>query len=276
VLGNLQGDVGLGLVGTGAGGGGTGYGRGAGGLGGVGGRRAGAPSVVLGRATVRGSIDQEIIRRIIRRHINEVKYCYERELLSRPDLAGRVTVQFTIAASGQVVTSVLQNSTVGNARLESCVVQAVRRWEFPKPAGGGIVIVAYPFVLMPHERATGESEQRTPPVRDTHQALAILAGPGDLAERVARVSEFLELARMGDPESLAWTIDRRGAGLQEVTLVARLLVAAGRNHDAIRVLSERAAEAPESVAGELRRIGAEKDAAEVLELSGPKSRRRRR
>ena len=27
--------------------------------------------------------------------------------------------------------------------------QAVRRWEFPKPLGGGIVIVSYPFVLTP-------------------------------------------------------------------------------------------------------------------------------
>jgi hypothetical protein len=26
-------------------------------------------------------------------------------------------------------------------------VQAVRRWEFPKPMGGGIVMLSYPFVL---------------------------------------------------------------------------------------------------------------------------------
>jgi hypothetical protein len=34
---------------------------------------------------------------------------------------------------------------MGNIRVENCVVQAVRRWEFPKPLGGGIVIVSYPF-----------------------------------------------------------------------------------------------------------------------------------
>jgi hypothetical protein len=34
---------------------------------------------------------------------------------------------------------------MGNLRVENCVVQAVRRWEFPKPLGGGIVIVSYPF-----------------------------------------------------------------------------------------------------------------------------------
>jgi hypothetical protein len=34
---------------------------------------------------------------------------------------------------------------MGNIRVENCVVQSVRRWEFPKPMGGGIVIVSYPF-----------------------------------------------------------------------------------------------------------------------------------
>jgi hypothetical protein len=145
-----EGTIGLGNLGTigkgGGGGNGSGYGRGAGGLGG---RRAHAPDVIPGTANVRGSLDKEIIRRIIRRHINEVKYCYEQELTKKPDLGGRIMVQFTIAASGQVIASVLQNSTMSNARVENCTVQAVRRWEFPKPLGGGIVIVSYPFVLTP-------------------------------------------------------------------------------------------------------------------------------
>jgi TonB family protein len=141
-----EGTIGLGNFGTigkgGGGGNGSGYGRGAGGLGG---RRARAPDVIPGQANVRGSLDKEIIRRIIRRHINEVKYCYETELTKKADLSGRVSVQFTIAATGQVIASVLQSSTMSNIRVENCVVQAVRRWEFPKPMGGGIVIVSYPF-----------------------------------------------------------------------------------------------------------------------------------
>ena len=98
---------------------------------------------------MRGSLDKEIIRRIIRRHMNEVKFCYEQELMKKPDLYGRVMIQFTIAASGPVVASVVQNSTMSNPSVEQCIAQAVRRWEFPKPQGGGIVIVSYPFVLKP-------------------------------------------------------------------------------------------------------------------------------
>jgi hypothetical protein len=143
-----EGTIGLGNLGTigkgGGGGSGSGYGRGAGGLGG---RRAHAPDVVPGTAQVRGSLDKEIIRRIIRRHINEVKFCYEKELATHPDLYGRVIVQFTIAGTGQVIASVVQSSTMNNPTVEQCIAGAVRRWEFPKPQGGGIVIVGYPFVL---------------------------------------------------------------------------------------------------------------------------------
>jgi hypothetical protein len=135
----------LGSIGKGGGGGDRlGYGRG---IGAIGGRRASAPDVVTGTAQVRGSLDKEIIRRVIRRHLSEVKFCYEKELQHQQNLYGRVTTQFTISAGGQVIASLLQSSTLQNPAVEQCIAQAVRRWEFPKPEGGGIVIVSYPFVL---------------------------------------------------------------------------------------------------------------------------------
>jgi len=131
---------GLGLVGTGRGGGGTGEGTiGLGTLGRSEGRRRGqwcwlwpgcwpaerasrtsAPCCCR-RAEVRGSLDKEIIRRIIRRHINEVKYCYQVELQANPNLYGRVVVQFTIAATGQVVVSQVQSSTLSNPRSRAAL-----------------------------------------------------------------------------------------------------------------------------------------------------------
>jgi len=98
---------------------------------------------------VAGDMSKAIVRRIIRRHINEVKACYEQELSRQPDLAGKIDVQFTIAASGEVVASQLARSTMGNARVESCTVEAVRRWQFAKPLGGGVIVITYPFVLTP-------------------------------------------------------------------------------------------------------------------------------
>jgi TonB family protein len=94
---------------------------------------------------VRGSLGKEIIRRVVHQHINEVKFCYDQELARKPALAGRISVQFAISPVGQVITSVMQSTSMDDARVENCVVSAVRRWEFPKPVGGGIAIVLYPF-----------------------------------------------------------------------------------------------------------------------------------
>lgn len=143
-----EGTIGLGNVGTighGAGGGsGSGYGRGAGGFRG---RNAKVPQIRSGNADVRGSLSKEVIRRVIQRHINEVRFCYEQELNSRPDLSGRVQVKFIISPSGAVQAANVESSSLGAARAEQCIAKAVRRWTFPAPDGGGIVIVSYPFVL---------------------------------------------------------------------------------------------------------------------------------
>ncbi|MFW5875371.1 MAG: AgmX/PglI C-terminal domain-containing protein [Myxococcota bacterium] len=143
-----EGTIGLGNLGTighGAGGGkGSGYGKGAGGFKG---RKASVPKIRSGSSEVRGSLSKEVIRRVIRRHINEVRFCYEQQLNQRPDLKGRVTVKFIISPTGAVQSSVVSDTTLGAPPAENCIAQAVRRWNFPAPEGGGIVVVNYPFML---------------------------------------------------------------------------------------------------------------------------------
>lgn len=140
--------IGLANVGTagrgGGGRGGSGYGKGAGDLGE---RRARVPKIVPGRPVVQGSLDKEIIRRVVRQHRREIKYCYESELQKNKELQGRVIVRFTISATGSVVSAVVKESNLKNASVENCMAGKIRRWVFPEPKGGGIVIVNYPFNL---------------------------------------------------------------------------------------------------------------------------------
>ncbi len=137
---------GLGLVGTGRGGGGSGYGRGAGGSGGT---RAKHPKIRTGSATVKGSLSKDVIRRIVSRHINELKFCYERQLARNPELNGQIVVKFIIAANGRVQTAAVASSTIGDVRIENCIVQAIKRWQFPTVPGGGVAVVKMPFRLLP-------------------------------------------------------------------------------------------------------------------------------
>jgi TonB family protein len=143
-----EGTIGLGntgLIGKGGGDGtGTGYGRGGGA--GFGGRGGAVPTVRQGKATVSGALDRDVIRRIVRAHINEVRYCYNQGLARDPAIGGRVTVNFTIDANGKVNAAVVSETTVKDAAVGTCIAQAIRRWTFPKPKSG-VVEVSYPFVL---------------------------------------------------------------------------------------------------------------------------------
>jgi hypothetical protein len=128
-------------------------------------------------------------------------------------------------------------------------------------------VVSYPFVLTPtpdqrEARMAGEAPAAPTPV---DEALAILADRATVV-RIEWIAVRLGYHGVSDPVVLAWTIRRRSAGLQTQLLVARLLDAAQRRHDAVRVLSEAARDQPDAIAGELRRMGADADAAEVLAL----------
>ncbi len=171
IMGDFAGDNfghgGLGPIGTGRGGGGNGQGtigtgdlgtigtdRGPGGhgsgpygstVGKLGGHTSRVPTLKIGAAEVRGGLSKEAIRRVINRHIAEIRHCYEQELNARPDLEGRVAVKFMINTSGVVQLANISQSTLGNARAESCIQTAVQRWTFP--AGTGVSMVSYPFMF---------------------------------------------------------------------------------------------------------------------------------
>ncbi len=169
-VGEAYGTAGLGLVGTGRGGGGTGYGTiglgntgligkgGGGGSGsgygrgsgtGFGGQGKRVPRVRQAKAQVSGALDKDIIRRIVRAHINEIRSCYNQGLAQDPNLSGRVNIEFTIGPNGKVLDAKVTASTLTNTTVEGCMEKALKRWKFPKPAGGGKVKVSYPFILQP-------------------------------------------------------------------------------------------------------------------------------
>lgn len=164
-MGDAHGVGGLGSRGTGPGGGGTGLGlgglgtkgggRGRGGYGSIdlGGRGKSTTRIIPGKTTVVGGLSKEVIGDVIRRHWNEIKYCYEKELQKDPNLQGKVAVNFTIDGSGSVSeASVTEDSVGSSGAVSSCMAQRIRRWKFPEPKGGGQVIVSYPWVF----RAAGE------------------------------------------------------------------------------------------------------------------------
>ncbi|MCE9573273.1 MAG: AgmX/PglI C-terminal domain-containing protein [Deltaproteobacteria bacterium] len=141
------GTIGTGRYGTIGHGSGTGSGYGiGGGRGNMHGRQSAVPQVRIGQPSAVGDLDKAIIRRYIKRNINKISYCYEKELLAAPALEGTVNTQFFISPNGTVTTA---NASGVNGAVSSCVADVLKSIEFPKPKGGGGVQVNYPFTFHP-------------------------------------------------------------------------------------------------------------------------------
>lgn len=94
-----------------------------------------------------GGLDRNAIAAVIFRHLSEVRFCYEQGLQKKPNLSGRVSMNFMIGPNGSVTTANVNNSSLGHAPVERCIRDRLKTWKFPQPQGGVNVKVSYPFVL---------------------------------------------------------------------------------------------------------------------------------
>jgi len=167
-IGDSFGAGGLGLSGVGEGGGGRGEGIGLGGIGAIGhgagvgtgegfgnghGRLGGAhqtaaPTIRQGATQVSGRLPAEVIQRIVRQNFGRFRLCYENGLRSNPNLAGRVSVKFTIDKSGSVGSASDGGSELPDATVVACIVRGFGNLSFPQPDGGTVTVV-YPVILNP-------------------------------------------------------------------------------------------------------------------------------
>ncbi|HSN29765.1 MAG TPA: AgmX/PglI C-terminal domain-containing protein [Kofleriaceae bacterium] len=141
--GTIPGSGGYGTIGTGKHAGGE-YGLGGDGHGpGLPGHHPGVPQPHFGTATAIGDYDKDIIRRYMRRNASKLQYCYEKQLLAHPGMAGEIQIQFFIMPNGAVNSSTAKGF---DGEVASCVADVVGHIEFPAPNGGGVQ-VNYPLTF---------------------------------------------------------------------------------------------------------------------------------
>ena len=176
---------GLGLKGSGSGGGGDsegvpfgagtletgfgagkggGYGTGRGGVGGPGtggtgrgggkdgtGAGGGERQVAGGGAAKPGQgLSPNQIARVVNSRMGAFRACYEAAQARDPTMRGSVSIAWTISPSGSVSSASVANSSLGNARVEGCLLRQFRRLKFPsadKPTGAN-----WPFVFRPSKK----------------------------------------------------------------------------------------------------------------------------
>lgn len=91
------------------------------------------------------SLDQSLVDRVVRHHVAALRHCYERRLPSRPTLAGRVVIRFTLERDGTIRSAEAVDSTLEDPQVERCLVEDFLTWDWPP--GHSIRVIRYPLVF---------------------------------------------------------------------------------------------------------------------------------
>lgn len=96
---------------------------------------------------VLGSIDPELLRKILSEYLQQFKYCYQQELQENSEqIKGIIDLNFRISAEGTVSSvNIKSGNTKFSTKGIACMSNVLRMINFPRPKGGGLVDVRQPL-----------------------------------------------------------------------------------------------------------------------------------
>jgi TonB family protein len=108
----------------------------------------GLPQEKIIETKAAGFCDKGQVSGVVKARQGTFKFCYEKELQLYPNLAGGVTVRFTISEAGAVANAAIASSSIASKKVEECVLDTVKKLKFPPPEGG-VCVVNWPFKFTP-------------------------------------------------------------------------------------------------------------------------------
>ena len=94
---------------------------------------------------IKGGDDSNMVQKVLRRHMSQFRYCYQRILVRDPSLKGNVSVQVGIGKDGNVITSLIKQDTVKNSAVSSCIAGRFKRIRFPQNIANSLFQVWFLF-----------------------------------------------------------------------------------------------------------------------------------
>ena len=77
--------------------------------------------------------------------------CYRSELKKQPTLKGMLKVQLTLSGSqGTVLAAKMTKTTIHNQTVEDCVLNVIKKLQFPSTDKKGPIRISYPFSFKPN------------------------------------------------------------------------------------------------------------------------------
>lgn len=148
--GSLDTGMGSGSGPGGPGGGGRGLGNGSGNGSGTG-SGTGERSIGAAKAAAPGQgLSPDAIQRVVMSRYGAFRACYDSAAAQDPSLSGTVSVSFKIAPGGSVQSANVAGSSLGNPRVEGCVLRQIKRLQFPAADKGSSA--TFPFAFKPSKR----------------------------------------------------------------------------------------------------------------------------
>jgi len=98
------------------------------------------------KTVVMGSMDPELLRKILAEYLPQFRHCYQQELQKQEDVEGVLDMNFRIGKDGKVskINIKAKDSRFSGGGVD-CMASVLRLIDFPKPKGGGIVDVRQPL-----------------------------------------------------------------------------------------------------------------------------------
>jgi hypothetical protein len=95
------------------------------------------PNLTFGDPYITGGLKKSAVTKLLKDNKDKLLYCYAKQLVSRPDLEGTITVDIVVAEDGYVTGA---NGWGFDPEVSSCVSQALRLLTFP---------LSYPLTFTP-------------------------------------------------------------------------------------------------------------------------------
>ena len=93
-----------------------------------------------------GSRSAADIMKVVRQRTPGLRHIYNKCLKKKPGFQGKVTLRFTIAPGGEIISISNVSSTTGYAEFDNEIKNAVSRWTFSKVKSGNTT-VTIPFTF---------------------------------------------------------------------------------------------------------------------------------
>jgi len=106
----------------------------------------------------RGKLPPAVVDERLKSAGPAVQACYEQGLKAKPDLRGEVSISLVVGEDGEVAhaEAVPSDDALPDATVTGCIVDVLKKLEFPQPSGGR-VFLSYPLKLEPPKPASSPS-----------------------------------------------------------------------------------------------------------------------